>query len=76
MHIIKIGYNERNKGVSEDKWGDTVLCMAARKGDAAFADYLLVMGIPIQEALGCSQEAGRESWTQALYYVRYHHYVI
>ena len=30
MHIIKIGYNERNKGVSED----TVLCKAVRKGDA------------------------------------------
>ena len=25
---------KRNKGVSEDKWGDTVLCKAARKGDA------------------------------------------
>ena len=29
--------NSSEKESEEDKWGDTALCMAARKGDAAFA---------------------------------------
>ncbi|CAL4178017.1 unnamed protein product, partial [Meganyctiphanes norvegica] len=46
---------------SEDEWGDTAMCMAARKGDAVFAHYLLVMGVPIQEALARPKELAEKA---------------